>query len=85
MVLVSRNEAYRVRELAIIVPVTTRARGIPVEVPLGAEEGLPRPSVANADTITTIPRACLVEYAGTLSVEKQRALEGALRFALGME
>lgn len=39
VVLVSRNEAYAVRELVIVVPVTTRARSIPTEVPLGREEG----------------------------------------------
>jgi mRNA interferase MazF len=85
VVLISRDEAYAVRDLVTVVPVTTRARGIPVEVTLGLAEGLPRRSVANADTITTIPRRTLVEYAGVLDTEKVTELDGAVRFALGLD
>jgi len=67
------------------VPVTTRMRDIPVEVRLGQEEGLPRRCVANADTITTIPKDALAEYAGILGPDKMAALDGAIRFALDLE
>lgn len=83
VVLVSRDEAYAVRELVSVIPVTTRIRAIPVEVPLGREEGLPRRCVANVDTITTIPKAALVEYAGVLAPDKVELLDAASRFALG--
>ena len=56
VVLLSRNEAYAVRELVTVAPVTTRARNIPTEVRLGPAQGLPKACVANLDTITTIPR-----------------------------
>ena len=85
VVLVSRDEAYAVRELVIVVPVTTRARGIPVEVPLGRDEGLPRRCVANADTVTTIPKRALKAYAGVLNSDGVAALDAALRFALGLD
>jgi mRNA interferase MazF len=85
VVLVSRDEAYTVRALISVVPVTTRIRGIPVEVPLGREEGLPKRCVANADTITTIPKATLAEYAGVLTPEKVGALNASIRFALGTD
>ena len=85
VVLVSRDEAYPVRELITVVPVTTCRRNIPVEVPVGREEGLPRRCVANADTVTTIPKQTLVEYAGHLSAEKAARLDAALRFALGLQ
>ena len=85
VVLVSRDEAYAVRALVSVVPVTTRARGIPVEVPLGREEGLAGACVANADTITTIPKTALVDYAGVLAPDKLVALEVAMRFALGLD
>ncbi len=84
VVLVSRDEAYRVRELVIVMPITTRHRGIPVEVPLGRSEGLPRRCVANADTLSTISKHLLVEYAGCLSGEKLEDLDAALRFALNL-
>ncbi len=85
VVLVSRDEAYGVRELVSVVPVTTRVRGIPVEVSLGREEGLPRSCVANADTVTTIPKQALKDYAGVLGGDKIAALDAALRFALGLD
>ena len=54
VVLLSRNEAYLVRDLVTIAPVTTRVRRIPTEVPLGPDAGLPKRCVANLDAITTM-------------------------------
>ena len=85
VVLLSRDEAYAVRELVTIAPVTTRIRNIPVEVPLGKREGLPHECVANLDTITTIPKKSLVERINILSPEKLHALETAIKFALGLK
>ncbi|RPJ34838.1 MAG: type II toxin-antitoxin system PemK/MazF family toxin [Planctomycetaceae bacterium] len=36
VVLLSRDDAYAVRALVTVAPVTTRIRSIPAEVPLGA-------------------------------------------------
>lgn len=84
VVLLSRNEAYRVRAMVTIAPVTTRIRGIPVEVALGPEEGLPKRSVANCDTLTTIPHRQLQERIGRLNAAKIQELEDAIRFALDL-
>lgn len=84
VVLLSRNEAYAVRELVTIAPVTTRIRGIPTEVPLGPAEGLPKPCVVNLDTITTIPRRTLTATIGPLPPDKLTAVERSLMFALGL-
>jgi len=85
VLLLSRDEAYTVRELVTVAPVTTRVRHIPSEVPLSLENGLPKPCVVNLDTITTIARASLRDRLTTLSTKKQKAVEVALHFALGME
>ena len=85
VLLLSRNEAYAVRELVTVAPVTTRMRNIPSEVPLGPEDGLPKPCVVNLDTITTIAKRSLQESLVTLSPEKLKAVEAALHFALGLE
>ena len=66
-------------------PVTTKVRHIPSEVPLHLEDGLPKPCVVNLDTITTIAKASLRDRLTTLNAEKQKAVEVALHFALGME
>ena len=85
VLLLSRNEAYAVRELVTVAPVTTRMRHIPSEVPLGPEDGLPKPCVVNLDTITTIAKRSLQERLVSLSPGKLRAIEAALHFALGLE
>ncbi|MBI4401512.1 MAG: type II toxin-antitoxin system PemK/MazF family toxin [Nitrospirae bacterium] len=84
VLLLSRNEAYAVRDLVTVAPVTTRIRQIPTEAPLGVEEGLPKRCVVNLDTITTIPKQTLTERITMLTPEKLVAVEGALRFALGL-
>ena len=84
MVLLSRNEAYAVRELVTVAPVTTRVRRIPTEVALGVAEGLPKACVVNLDTITTIPWRTLTQAIGPLSVDKLAAVERVLLFALGL-
>jgi mRNA interferase MazF len=85
VLLLSRDEAYAVRTLVIVAPITTRVRGIPSEVPLGTEDNLPRHCVANLDTITTIAKASLRERLTSLSAEKMRAVDAALHFSLGLE
>ena len=85
VLLLSRNEAYAVRELVIVAPVTTRMRHILSEVPLGPEDGLPKPCVVNLDTITTIAKRSLQEKLVTLSSEKLKAVVAALHFALALE
>jgi mRNA interferase MazF len=85
VVLVSRAEAYGVRALVIVAPASTTVRGYAVEVGLGRREGLPRPCVVNCDWLVTLPKADLLERAGTLSAAKIRELDDALRFALGLD
>lgn len=85
VVLLSRNEAYSVRALVCVAPVTTRIRRIASEVALGTADGLPQDCVANLDTITTIPKDCLKDRLTTLSAKKLDEIETATRFALGME
>jgi mRNA interferase MazF len=85
VLLLSRDEAYAVRELVTVAPVTTRIRNIPTEVPLGAADGMTRPCVINLGTITTIARMSLRERLVTLGPEKKKAVEAAIHFALGLE
>ena len=84
VVLLSRNEAYAIRELLTVAPVTTRIRKIPVEVPLGKEDGLAKKCVVNLDIITTIPKRCLTERIEHLGPLKLKAINDAIRFALSL-
>lgn len=85
MLLLSRHRAYAVRDLIIVTPLTTRVRGIRAEVRLGPEDGLPRPSVANLDLITTVPKIDLERWITSLSSDKLQAVDAAIHFALGLE
>jgi len=85
VVLLSRNEAYIVRALVTVAPVTTRIRAIPVEVALGPEDGLPRDCVVNLDTIITIAKDSLQTRIASLRAEKMQAVDAAIRFALELE
>jgi mRNA interferase MazF len=83
-VLISRNQAYRIRGAVTVVPLTRTMRKIPVEVLLGPADGIPQHSVANADNITTLPKARVESYLTTLSPLKVEALERAITFALDL-
>jgi mRNA interferase MazF len=85
VLLLSRNEAYSVRSLIIVAPVTTRIRGIVAEVHLGTDDGMPQDCVANLDTITTIPKDCLRSRLAVLNAKKLREIEAAIHFTMGME
>lgn len=85
MVLLSRDSAYDVRALVTIAPVTTRIRRLAtVEVPLGPDDGLPRQSVANLDTIQTVEKRWLRERITILSRTKIQAIDDAIRYALAL-
>jgi len=85
VLLLSRNAAYRVRDLIIVAPVTTRIRGIPAEVPLGPDDGLPRACAVNLDAIYTVSKRTVQRHIASLGSEKLQAVEDAIHFALGLE
>jgi len=85
VVLLSRDRAIRVRESVTVAQVTTTVRRIPTEVPLGAEDGMPRACVINADVIMTIPKRTLSGRICALSTAKVSALREAVGFALGLD
>ena len=85
VVLLSRNEAYSVRNAVTVAEITSTIRGIPVEVSLGTQDGLPKKCVINLDTIITIRKSLLKEKITHLSMEKIDEMERAIKFALDLE
>lgn len=82
--LLSRDAAYAVRTSITVAPVTRTIRDIPVEVPLGREDGLPDRCVANLDDLTTVPKSLLRERVSVLSDAHLAEIEDAIRFALDL-
>ncbi len=85
VVLLSRDAAYRVRASVTVGVVTRTIRSIPVEVPLGPEDGMPQECVINLDDILTIPKVRLIERITTLSPQKMTAVARAIVFALDLK
>src|SRR5712692_4444877 len=79
VLLLSRNSAYAVRNAITIAPLTQTIRCIPVEVPVGPAEGLPRRCVVNLDDIATIPKGLVEERIAALPLEKMREVDTAIR------
>ena len=83
-VLVSRDQAYRVRLSVTVVPLTHTIRKIASEVLLGPGDGVPKASVANADNVTTIAKARVREYLTTLTDDKLAGVDRAIKFSLDL-
>jgi mRNA interferase MazF len=85
VLLVTRTPAIAVRTAVTVAPITRTVRGIASEVPLGRSHGLRAPSVANCDSLQTIPKHALRRRpVGRLGAGELPALDRALRFALGI-
>ncbi len=84
VVLLSRDEAYAVRNAVTVAEITATIRNIPVEVSLGPADGLPKRCVANLDTIITINKALLDTRITALGQEKMESVDEAMKFALGL-
>jgi len=85
VVLLSRDEAYSVRNAVTVAEVTSTIRNIPVEVNLGTEDGLSKECVINLDTIITIKKELLTEKITDLALEKMGKVEEAIKFALDLK
>ena len=85
VVLLSRDATYIVRTSVTVGVVTRTVRAIPVEVPLGPEDGMPEQCVVNLDNILTIPKARLIERIITLSPQKMTAVARAIIFTLDLK
>ena len=83
--LLSRDEAYDVRNAVTIAQITTTIRNIPVEVLLEEKDGLPQKCVVNLDTITTIRKAILTQRISSLGADKMEQIVKAVKFALALE
>ena len=85
VMLLSRDDAYRVLNRFVAVEITRKVRKIPIEVPLGKTEGLEGSCVANCDNLRTISKEYLVEKIGKLSANRIPEVKRAVGYALAWE
>jgi mRNA interferase MazF len=73
------------RTQVTVAPVTSMARGLSVEIPVGQANGLGHDSVVNCDNIVTIPKTALGERIGYLLPLQEAALTAAIHVAFDLE
>jgi len=85
VVVVTRQAVLPFLTNVTVVLVTSRIRGLPTEVALGADQGLAVDSVANCDNVLTVPKRRVGRTLGALDPGRLRALDDALRLALDLD
>lgn len=71
---VSRDAANEVMQRVLVAPITTRVRGVPSELPVGTDEGLPLASVASFDNVRPFPKAMLVRRLGAVATPRRHLI-----------
>lgn len=79
----TRDEAIDRLNEVFIVLATTNIRGLPTEVELGPEDGMPRACVLNADRVASLPKGYLGDLVTTLSPQRLAEVCRALAQATG--
>jgi len=66
VLIVSRDEVIPVVNNVVVAPVTRTIRAIPTCIPVGADQGIDRDSVATFDNLAAVPKSVLTARLGTL-------------------
>lgn len=81
--IVTRQAAIPVLQTVLVAPASTRVRGIPTEVRLGPEDGMPLECALSLDNIAPVPKVLLTERITRLGPAKLAELCAALNTAAG--
>ena len=79
----TRSGAIPVLRSVLVAPATRTIRGIPTEVLLDAEDGMPEECVLSMDNVTVVPKAMLTDRITTLSPQRLEEVCRALAIAAG--
>ncbi len=85
VVVLTRDQVRPRRNLVTVAPITSTVRGLSVEVPLGAANGLDHAWVVNLDNIVTISVTDLGRQLGRLLPEQETALSRAIHAAFDLD
>src|ERR1700691_4638603 len=78
VLLLSRDDAYPVLNKFVAAEITATVRHIPIEVPLGSIEGMPKPCVVNCNNLRTISKVHLGKKIAKLSQKRVPRVSGRL-------
>lgn len=83
VLVLTRDEVLDVRANVTVAEVTTQARGLSVEVPIGTEAGIGKASVVNCDGIHTISQRRLTRHVGVVDDDVLESVCEAAAAAFG--
>ncbi len=69
----------------ICAPIYSSYSEISTQVPVGVDDGLKHNSCIYCDELISIPKSALTDYIGSLSEEKMKILDSALKVSLDVE
>jgi mRNA interferase MazF len=84
-VVVSRQALIDSRFSTVVcAPVYSRRDGLATQVEVGSDERLKHESSVHCDALVSVQKTLLTDFVGSLPPERERALDRALRVALGL-
>jgi mRNA interferase MazF len=84
VLVLTREHAIEHLTHVTVAPITTAARGIRTEVPVGPDNGLDQASVVSCDNILTIAKSALQHRIGALLDHQEPALAAAIHWAFDL-
>jgi mRNA interferase MazF len=78
----TREAAIEVLNAVLAAPVTRTVRGIPTELSLGNEDGMPVECAVSFDNLRVVPKSHLTERIAVLSVERMDQACASLHVAV---
>ena len=85
VLVVTRDQVLDVRANVTVVEITTQARGLAVEVPIGTDTGIDHSSVVNCDGLHTVSQRSLAQRLGTVDEDTLDDVCRAIAIALGCD
>jgi mRNA interferase MazF len=82
VLVLSRDAVLGTLRRPLVAPLTTRIRGIPTEVALDQNDGVPRPCVVSLDNVQPLAASLLVERITLLSNQRMRDVCSSLAVAV---
>lgn len=83
VLVLTRNEALSVLKRVVCAPATRTVRGIPTEIPVDEDDGMPAPCAFSFDNLETVPRAALTHRICALGPERDGEICEALAASTG--
>jgi mRNA interferase MazF len=85
VLILTRDSAIAVLNSVTVAPLTSTIRGIPTEIVLTEDDGLPDTCAVNFDNLQTAPKSNFGGRITRLSAARMRDAVAAISFALGFD